>query len=95
MNIPIQHHPSFDRSFLTPEENSVLEKLQELAKDCKQEVDPEVISLANQFLKWSYDDPASLARAVYFMAHDPFLRREVEAIKAEFAAVEFDGLEDY
>jgi hypothetical protein len=80
---------------LTPEEQMILDRLCRLAAEGKEEVDAETIALAEKHLKWSFDDPASLERAAYFMAHDPFMIREVRAINEEFACTEGDGLEDY
>jgi hypothetical protein len=51
-----------------------------------------VWSLVGRTLKWSYADPESLALAGAFAALDPFLRRESEAVDADFAGTEGDGL---
>lgn len=82
-------------SILTPEELGILEELRQLAGQGAQEVPVELIARMERCLKWDYDDPASLKRAAYFAAHDPFLRREVATINAEFCVAESDGLEDY
>lgn len=82
-----------ERATLTPQEQMVLDKLRQLAAEGKEEVDADFIALADQYLKWSYDDPESLARAAAFMAQDPFQHREVRAINAELAAPETDGEE--
>ena len=54
-----------------------------------------VWTLVGKHLQWSYADTVSIERAVAFMALDPFLRREVEAINADFADTLMDGLEEY
>jgi hypothetical protein len=87
MNVRDPCNPVSAASVLTPDEQRLLEKLQQLAAEGKEEVDPEVMALADQ-VRWNRDDPASLARAVYFMAHDPFLRREVAVFNAAFPATE-------
>jgi hypothetical protein len=46
-------------------------------------------------LKWSDDDPESLQLAADFMALDPQMRRESDAISAEFSVAISDGLEAY
>jgi hypothetical protein len=46
-----------------------------------------------QHLKFSYNDPASTDLAMRFAAIDPFLRRESEAISADFARMEAASLE--
>jgi hypothetical protein len=60
-----------------------------------EQVEQFVWSLVRRHLKWDFSDPTSLERAMAFAALDPFLRREVEMISAEFASAEQDGLEDY
>jgi hypothetical protein len=50
--------------------------------------------LAGRSLQWSYDDPASLEKATEIMALDPFMRREMEAVNRDFAALEAGGLEN-
>jgi hypothetical protein len=43
---------------------------------------------------WSYDDPASIAKAIERMANDPEVLREAAAIERDFAAALNDGLEN-
>jgi len=45
-------------------------------------------------VEWSYDDPASIARAIERMANDPEVLREVAAIERDFAPALNDGLEN-
>ena len=93
----IQKMPAADDSQpnpLTVEEQGILEELQRLAAAGCEEVPPELLDRIEQTVKWSYDDPASLERAAFFMAHDPFLRREAQAINEEFSVADGDGLED-
>jgi hypothetical protein len=58
-------------------------------------IDQYVLMRASSSLKWSYDDPKSLAVAMDLMANDPFLRKEMEAINREFKCADSDGLEPY
>ena len=73
---------------LTPEEQAILDKLQQLAATGVEEVDPELIEHINQTIKWSFDDPESIKRSLYFMARDPFHQREIKAINAELVAAD-------
>jgi len=51
---------------------------------------------ASRAAGWSYDDPASCAVAWEMAASDPAFVNEVQAIQAEFAVTQADGLsEDY
>jgi len=77
------------------EEQALLEELKRLAHAGCEEVPPELIARIKTTIHWSIDDPDSVERAMYFMEEDPFLRREVNLIQAEFAPAEMDGLEDY
>jgi hypothetical protein len=95
MIIPISVRDPVASTVLTPQERMVLERLQWLATEGKEEADPEVIALADRHIKWSLDDPDSLTRAAFFLAHAPFIQREIKAINAEFSAAEVDGMEDY
>jgi hypothetical protein len=72
-----------------------LRLLAEIEPSAPAQVEEFVWSLVARSLKWSYSDPASIARAVSFMQLDPFLKREVEAINEDFASALGDGLEDY
>lgn len=78
------------QNVLTPEEQVLLDKLQQLAAEGCEEVPPELLTLINRTLKWNLSDPASLERALYFTARDPFYQREVGAIDAEFGRAEED-----
>ena len=81
---------------LTPQEKRLVEALrllQPLEPTAADQVERFVWDIVARTLKWDYSDPASLDRAAAFAALDPFLRREVEAVNAEFAAAEGDGLE--
>jgi hypothetical protein len=95
MSMEIRKAEQLDPSKLTPDELMLLQRLQKLASEGCEEIDEETTAMAKRLLKWSWDDPASLERAAYFMAFDPFMRREIEAINREFAPAENDGLEDY
>jgi hypothetical protein len=91
----VNHAP---QAQLTAEEErlvQVLRLLRQLAPRSQEEVEQFVWSLVGRYLKWSYDDPESMARAAQFMALDPYLRRESAAIGADFAPAMLDGLEDY
>ena len=82
---------------LTDRENRLIKTvrlLEQLEPSLPGQVEEFVWSLVARHLKWSYSDPASLDRAMEFAALDPFLRREIEAINADFAAGESDGLEE-
>jgi len=72
-----------------------LRLLKKLESTCTDQVEEFVWSLVGKHLKWSFEDPASIERAGEFMALDPFLRRESEAISADFACTLMDGLEKY
>jgi hypothetical protein len=78
---------------LTPEEQAILEKLQQLAAAGVEEVDPVFLKLINQTIKWDFNDPESVERSLYFMARDPFHQREVKIINAEFAAADVAALQ--
>ena len=95
MNAESAANGSLQPPALTPDEQRLLRKLQQLAADGKQEIDAETAELAKLVLHWNWDDPASLERAAYFMAHDPFIHKEVEAINREFTCAEGDGLENF
>lgn len=75
-----------DRNILSEAEIDLLHELQRLAAAGCAEVPEELEARIKQTITWSYSDPASIKRAVYFMAHDPFLQREVKDIEADFAA---------
>lgn len=85
---------SLEPSILTPAEREILEELRQLATKGIGEVPAELIARMERSLKWDYNDTASMRRATYFAAQDPYLRREVAAIGAEFRGAEADGLED-
>jgi hypothetical protein len=93
VNAEMTPNGTWNPNVLTPDEQRLLAKLQQLAAERKDEIDAETAELAKKVLHWSWDDPASVERAAYFMAHDPFIRREVEAINREFACADSDGLE--
>ncbi len=88
MSVPTLTPNGAEPNPLTPEEQAILEKLQQLAAAGVEEVDPEFIQYIDRTIKWSFDDPESVKRALYFMARDPFYQREVRIINAEFAAAE-------
>lgn len=58
-----------------------------------EEVHDFVVFLAARHCGWTYDDHASIARAVELMASDAFVLREIRAVNEEFACAEPDGLE--
>jgi hypothetical protein len=98
MNQQIKPANQADQGELTPQEQRLvktLRLLQQLDPSTSDQVERFVWSLVARHLKWSYSDPASVALALEFMALDPFLRQEVEAINADFAGTEEDGLGDY
>jgi hypothetical protein len=81
---------------LTPEEHRLIQTLRLLYRvspDARLQIEQYVWSLVGQQLRWSFDDPGSLERAAEFSALDPTLRREMEAIEADFALAQNDGLE--
>ncbi len=92
MNMQMQPDDGCNSTALTPQEKVLLEELQQLAAEGKQEVDREMVALASRSLQWHFADAASLARAANFMAQDPFMRREVEAINQEFDCFQGDPL---
>jgi hypothetical protein len=83
-----------DLNILTPAEREILAELQALAAAGVEAIDEALLARIKSTIHWSFDDPESMKRAVVFAAHDPFLRREVEAINREFAVADRDGLKD-
>jgi len=79
----------------SPQEERIITLIRQLSPSAVQEVEDFVAFLAARSETWSYADPTATARAAAFMARDPFLRREAEAINAEFSSSESDGLGDY
>jgi hypothetical protein len=81
---------------LTPKEHRLIQTLRLLQQAdpvARLQVEEFIWSLVGRQLHWSFDDPASLDRAAAFAALDPTQRREMDAIEADFAAAESDGLE--
>jgi hypothetical protein len=74
-------------------EETMIGLLRQLPPAAVQEVRDFVVFLAARHCGWSYDDQASLERAVDLMASDTFALREIRAINEEFACAEADGLE--
>ncbi len=79
---------------LTPEEQAILTELQRLFDAGYEEIPEEFYEYAKRTLIWSFDDPPSLDRALYFMAHDPFYRRESRLIDEEFARMALSDLKE-
>ena len=95
MQPPVSQQPP---STMTPQESRIIKALrllQQLESTCTDQVEEYLWTLVGKHLKWSYDDPPSIERSMEFMALDPFLRREIEEINAEFACTLKDGLEEY
>ncbi len=82
-------------SALTSQEKRILGAIRELPPESIRQVEDFVVFVAARSSAWSYSDSSSLARAGDLMARDPNLRRESQAIDAEFAETESDGLEAY
>ena len=97
MSIPVQATPAAEEVSLSPDERRLVQTLRllrQIAPDAPEEIEQFVWTVVGRHLKWDYDDPASLELATKFMALDPFLRRESEAISAEFECALMDGLEE-
>jgi len=77
-----------ETSPLLPEEQAILDELCRLFAEGHEEVPDELIERIDRTIKWSFDDPASMDRSLYFMARDPYYQREVSIITAEFAAAD-------
>ena len=95
MNIPIQQ-PSTDPPALSEREEKLIATLRllvRIAPSAWDEIERFLWTLVERDHKWSYDDPASMQLALEFMALDPFLKRESDAITKDFASTLGDGLE--
>ncbi len=79
---------------LTPEEQAILTELQECFDAGHEEIPEEFYERMKRTLIWSWDDPASIERSLYFMAHDPYYRRESRAIEEDFARLTLRSLEE-
>lgn len=81
---------------LMPSEVKLIELLRAMPEGARGEVVDFAAYKASRTAAWSYDDPASCAAAWDRAVADPVFVNEVQAIQAEFAATEADGLdEDY
>jgi hypothetical protein len=72
-----------------------LRLLQPLEASAFEQTEEFVWGLVGKHLKWSWDDPASVEKAAQFIGLDPFLKKESDAITAEFECTLMDGLEEY
>jgi hypothetical protein len=70
-----------------------LRLLTAILPDAADQVEYHLWGLVGQHMNWSYDDPESIRRTLPFAALDPYLKRESDAITAEFGCTEGDGLE--
>lgn len=73
---------------LLPEEQAILDELCRLFAEGYEEVPEEFMKRMDETIHWSFDDPASIERGLYFLERDPYYRREVQIINAEFAAAD-------
>jgi hypothetical protein len=78
---------------VTTNEQQLLQLIRKLPPAAVEEVRDFTLFLAARHCSWDYSDAASVAEATDLMAADPFMRRELEAMNAEFLVVESDGLE--
>ncbi len=70
---------------LTPEEQAILTELQDyFARGCD-DVPEEFAERMKATLRWSWDDPASIKRALYFASRSPYYLQEMKAIERDFA----------
>ena len=98
MSIQPAASESRDPVVLTVREHNLIKTLrllQPLEAATFEKVEEFVWELVRKHLKWSWDDPASVEKAAQFIGFDPFLKRESDAISAEFECTLMDGLEEY
>ena len=98
MTMPPPEPESMQQMAISNSESRLLKTLRllrDLEPTTAGQVEEFVWSLVEVHMKWDLNDPVSIKRATELAGLDPQLKRESDAINAEFACAEEDGLEPY
>jgi hypothetical protein len=79
---------------LNAEQQALLAELQQAFAAGHEEIPEDLYERITRAMPWSWDDQASLDRAAYFMAHDPYYRREARLIDEDFARATLSDLKE-